>query len=199
MPLFLCCTADGSLAVFCSIRNGVRSSPSALQIIPLIGVSRNLFDGNVQGIINMPITFAPQLGQVLMCDFGPNSIPPEMSKVRHVVVLSPRRRTGSGWGSCIIVPFSTGAPSVVEPYHYRIPANKYRFFKRNTEVWAKGDMVAHVSFKRLDRVLCDGRFSSPSLDPEDFSAIQRLVWEAMGKPIIEDTKVVENVAEEEVI
>jgi len=132
-----------------------------------------------------------------MCDFGPNSMPPEMSKVRHVVVVSPRRKGGSGWGSCIVVPFSTVAPKAVEPYHYRIQANKYPFFKRDADVWAKGDMVAHVSFGRLDRVLCDGRYSSPQLDPDDLSAIQRLVWEAMGRPIVENSKVVEALAEED--
>jgi len=145
----------------------------------------------------MPITFTPQLGTVLMCDFGPNSTPPEMSKIRHVVVVSPRRRGRSGWGSCIVVPFSTVAPDAVEPYHHRIQANKYRFFRRDTEVWAKGDMVAHVSFSRLDRVFCDGRYCSPQLDLDDLCAVQRLVWEAMGRPAIENTKVVEAVAEEE--
>jgi uncharacterized protein YifN (PemK superfamily) len=134
-----------------------------------------------------------------MCDFGPNSISPEMSKIRHVVVVSPRRRDRSGWGCCIVVPFSTGVPRVVEPYHYRIQANKYRFFKRDADVWAKGDMVAHVSFSRLDRVFCDGKYASPQLDPDDLSAIQRLVWEAMGRPSVENAKVVEDVAEEEVI
>jgi uncharacterized protein YifN (PemK superfamily) len=107
--------------------------------------------------------------------------------------------TEGGWGSCIVIPFSTVAPKVVEPYHYRIPANKYRFFKRDTDVWAKGDMVAHVSFDRLDRVLCDGRYSSPMLDSGDLSAIRRLVWEAMGRPDVENTKVLELVAEEKVI
>jgi uncharacterized protein YifN (PemK superfamily) len=144
----------------------------------------------------MPITFTPELGQVLMCDFGPNSIPPEMSKIRHVVVVSPRRKGGSGWGSCIVVPFSTSVPEVVEAYHYRIQANKYRFFKRDTDVWAKGDMVGHVSFKRLDRVFCDGRYASPRLDPDDLAAIQRLVWEAMGRPIVETTEVIEEVVME---
>ena len=144
----------------------------------------------------MPITFTPQLGMVLMCDFGPNSKPPEMSKIRQVVVVSPRRKGGSGWGSCIVVPFSTGAPQVVEPYHYRIQANKYRFFKKDTDVWAKGDMVTHVSFARLDRVFCDGKYCSPTLNPEDFAAIQRLVWEAMGRPSVENIEAVIEIVEE---
>lgn len=144
----------------------------------------------------MPITFTPQLGMVLMCDFGPNSMPPEMSKIRQVVVVSPRRKRGSGWGSCIVVPFSTVAPNPTEPYHYCIQANKYRFFRKDTEVWAKGDMATHVSFGRLDRVFCDGRYASPLLNPEDLSAIQKLVWEAMGRPSVENNEVTEEIVEE---
>jgi uncharacterized protein YifN (PemK superfamily) len=158
VPLFLCYAVDGRLTVLCSIWNG--------DAVITLGFSDNISDwrvtqpyhGKARGIINMPITFTPQLGTVLMCDFGPNSMPPEMSKIRHVVVVSPRRKGGSGWGSCIVIPFSTVAPKAVEPYHYRIQANKYRFFRRDTDVWAKGDMVAHVSFSRLDRVFCDGRY-----------------------------------------
>jgi uncharacterized protein YifN (PemK superfamily) len=147
----------------------------------------------------MPITFTPQLGMVLMCDFGPNSMPPEMSKFRQVVVVSPRRKGDSGWGSCIVVPFSTGAPRVVEPYHYRIQANKYGFFRKDTDMWAKGDMVTHVSFARLDRVLCDGRYCSPRLNPDDLAAIRRLVWEAMGRPSIETIEVVEEIVEKVIV
>jgi hypothetical protein len=57
-------------------------------------------------------------------------------------------------------------------------------------------MVGHVSFKRLDRVFCDGRYASPRLDPDDLAAIQRLVWEAMGRPIVETTEVIEEVVME---
>lgn len=128
----------------------------------------------------MPITFTPQPGTVLMCDFSSGSIPPEMNKLRHVVVVSPRRRRSTG--CCIVVPISTVAPNPVEGYHLRIPANKYKFFKKDTDVWAKGDMVAHVSFQRLDRVLCDGKWGAPQISSQDLYRIQNLVWEALGCP-----------------
>jgi hypothetical protein len=57
-------------------------------------------------------------------------------------------------------------------------------------------MVTHVSFARLDRVFCDGKYSSPKLNPDDFAAIQRLVWEAMGRPSVENIEVVEEIVEE---
>jgi mRNA interferase MazF len=128
----------------------------------------------------MPIPFTPTPGMVLMCDFSSGSVPPEINKVRHVVVISPRRRRHTG--SCTVVPFSTVAPNPVEPFHVRIPANTYGFLKKDTDVWVKGDLVAHVSFQRLDRVLENGRFTSPSLTNDDFAAIQIAVWEGLGRP-----------------
>ena len=85
-----------------------------------------------------------------MCDFR-GLIEPEMTKVRHVAVLSPRRRRQHG--TCLVVPFSTVAPNPIESYHHRIPANSYSFFKGDTDVWAKADMITHVSLARLDRLL----------------------------------------------
>jgi mRNA interferase MazF len=134
----------------------------------------------------MPITFTPEPGMILMCDFRSGSVPPEMNKIRHVVVVSPRRRRRSG--SCLVVPMSTVAPNPVEPYHHRIPADRYSFFKPRTDVWAKCDLVTHVSFVRLDRVFDAGRYASPSLSPEDFSAIRRGVWEALGRPGIQGNR-----------
>lgn len=142
----------------------------------------------------MPITFVPKPGAVLMCDFRSDSIPPEMTKLRHAVVVSrrPRRRQGT----CIVVPISTVAPNPVERFHLRIPANKYPFFKRDTDVWAKGDMVCHVSYNRLDRVLIDGKRSPAEIDPDDLLSIQSLVWEAMGRPeltfAVETVQVIES-------
>ena len=182
MPLFL--YHDGLMTVLCSIMNGVPSSPSAISSIRLVGVLINIFINKTQGIINMPIQFVPQPGTVLMCDFS-GSIAPEMNKVRHVIVVSPRRRHRAG--CCIVVPVSTVAPNPVERYHFRIPANTYGFFKADTDVWVKGDMVAHVSFNRLDRVLCDGKYQSPSITLEHLRCIQRTIWEALGKPELDES------------
>jgi uncharacterized protein YifN (PemK superfamily) len=117
---------------------------------------------------------------VLMCDFGLSTVPPEISKMRHVIVVSPKHRRRSG--SCLVVPFSTVAPNPVEPFHFRVPANTYSFFKRNTDVWAKCDLITHVSLQRLDRVLDGGKYCSPKLAPAEFLEIQRCVWEALGRP-----------------
>lgn len=132
----------------------------------------------------MAILFVPQQGMVLMCDFDTGFVPPEIAKVRHVVVISPRHRRNSG--SCLVVPLSTVAPNPMEPFHYRIPANTYSFFRKNTDVWAKADLLSHVSFGRLDRVLDAGKYCSPMLSPADLQAIQQAVWEALGRPDVKE-------------
>jgi len=59
-----------------------------------------------------------------MCDFT-GFKPPEMVKKRPVVILSPRYRRRTGL--CIVVPFSTVEPELIEPHHHRIPAGTYNF------------------------------------------------------------------------
>lgn len=86
----------------------------------------------------MSITFHPNPGTVLICDFSTGFQPPEMVKRRHVVVVSPRRRHHSGL--CLVVPFSTVAPNPVEAFHHLIPVGAYPFFHPQRDVWAKGDM-----------------------------------------------------------
>jgi uncharacterized protein YifN (PemK superfamily) len=52
----------------------------------------------------MAINFVPKAGHVLMCDFR-DFKPPEMTKVRHVIVISPRERRFFP-GTYIVVPVS---------------------------------------------------------------------------------------------
>ena len=59
----------------------------------------------------------------------------------------------------------------------------YSFFKLDTDVWAKADMITHVSLARLDRVLDGGKYCSPTLKPYDLRSIQIGVWEALAKPV----------------
>jgi len=132
----------------------------------------------------MSILFIPRQGMVLMCDFDTGFVPPEITKVRHVIVVSPRHRRNSG--SCLVVPLSTVAPQPVEPFHYRIPANTYSFFRKNADVWAKADLFSHVSFGRLDRVLDGGKYCSPMLNRSDLEGVQHAVWEALGRPTVRD-------------
>src|SRR5690242_1063138 len=107
----------------------------------------------------MPLSFAPDLGQILMCDFTNGFMRPEMQKMRHCVVISPNRHSGT----CIIVPLSTAAPTPIESYHFKIPRNVYPCLECGVDIWAKGDMLTHAAYARLDRPKEYGRFASRTL------------------------------------
>lgn len=136
----------------------------------------------------MPITFTPGPNDVLMCEFGPDprritsgvmagplAVPPEIWKRRHVVVVS----HGQG-GTCLVVPFSTEAPTRVRGFHHRIPAGSYPFFETGKDSWAKADIMEAVSYGRLDRVRIDGRFSTARLSDADFRAVRACALDALS-------------------
>jgi uncharacterized protein YifN (PemK superfamily) len=119
----------------------------------------------------------PRVGQVVMCDFDSMGFQkPEMRKIRHCVVVARRKSNRV----CLLVPFSTQPPPSIQPYHYRIAPNKYSFFARNVEIWAKADMLTHAGFFRLDRVLDNGRYSDRFLEDEDFRGVMVAVLHAVG-------------------
>ena len=95
----------------------------------------------------MPLTYHPGPGAIVICDFSTGFQPPEMVKVRPVVVISPRRRTTQ---LVTVVPLSSVAPAPVEPWHYPLPPGAYP--PARGVIWAKCDMVATVGLARLDRV-----------------------------------------------
>ena len=84
----------------------------------------------------MTISFVPSAGDVLMCDFD-GFKPPEMTKVRPVIILSPRsRRTFPD--TYIVVPTSRTPPAAVEGWHCqlkRLECSK-RFFMPSE--WKRG-------------------------------------------------------------
>ena len=132
----------------------------------------------------MPITFYPKPGTVLMCDFNTGFTPPEMTKRRPVVVISPRyRRSGQ---ICIIVPLSTKAPKSVEPFHHRLDPRSLPGKLAQEDTWAKCDMVTTVSFRRLDRVFIGKKhsgkpvYTAKLVIPSDLEAIRQGVVSAIG-------------------
>lgn len=98
----------------------------------------------------MPLTYHPETGTILICDYnlGGGFIEPEMVKRRPVVVISPRFRHRD-W-LCTVVPLSTTPPSPAQAYHYKLELDDPLPEPYNSPVqWVKGDMLATVSFKRL--------------------------------------------------
>lgn len=131
----------------------------------------------------MPITFYPDHGSILMCDFNSGFNPPEVVKRRPVVVVSPRR---NNFQVCTVVPLSRTAPNPIEDHHHRLdPASLPRSL-RGRDSWAKCDMLMTVSLSRLDRIL-DGKgpqgarkYIVGKLTPADFKAVRIGILYAIG-------------------
>lgn len=91
-----------------------------------------------------PISFVPSDGMILLCDFSTGFRPPEMVKMRPVVILSRHSRNRQ---TCSVVPLSTVVPADHTSRAHELDASKYFFLNRST--WAKCDMVTSVSRERL--------------------------------------------------
>jgi len=133
------------------------------------------------------ITFAPRRGAILMCDFGPDAqdpntfplrkppvaVPPEIWKVRRVVVVSNdaiNHKHGRAPGVCLVVPFSATPPNTPEPWDVLFPARSYRSLTR--DVWAKCASVGIVSHARLDRVIAGQGYRTDFLTAVDMARIE---------------------------
>lgn len=118
---------------------------------------------------------------VLICDFSTGFKPPEMVKVRPVVIISPRRRVGD---VCTVVPLSSKEPEQLMPWHHRLSPGAYP--SARGPMWAKCDMMATVSCDRLDRVMVKDRLTGRRsyhallLGPDDMAAILSGVKSALG-------------------
>src|SRR5260370_32016872 len=71
-------------------------------------------------------------------------------KTSAIVLSFPRKKHT---GTCLVVSLSLDPPNVIEGWHYRFPQNAYPCMVQNTDIWAKGDMLTHAAFPRLDRPL----------------------------------------------
>jgi len=98
----------------------------------------------------MPLAYPPKPGMIVMCDFTSGSRPPEMTKVRPVIVLSPGMSSRSGLTT--VVSLSTTPPDPVEPFHLKVPCTDLPMldWAQRGETWVKGDMVNAVALSRLN-------------------------------------------------
>lgn len=134
----------------------------------------------------MSINFVPERGRILMCNFDMARVPPEMEKVRRVVVVSPRsynRRHGSKPGRCLVVPFSATNPAHhLTPADVPFDATTYRSL--TVETWAVCSAVMTVSHDRLDRVpIRLGRrimYSAEMLSGADMTRVELGLRHALG-------------------
>ena len=96
----------------------------------------------------MAITFHPNPGTILECDYS-GMKEPEMVKKRPVLVISPRSRIH---GLVTVVAISTTAPHTLLPWHYSLILPKPLAPSwPECEVWIKGDMINTFRLARFDR------------------------------------------------
>lgn len=134
----------------------------------------------------MSIQFAVAPGTVVLCDYSFGFRPPEMVKRRPAVVISPRLPHRDRL--CTVVPLSGSPPAHEIAYQCRIElleALPTPF--EQTVWWAKADMLATVSFDRLDlfRTARDResgrrRYMHPKIIAADFKRVQDCVLHALG-------------------
>jgi len=132
----------------------------------------------------MPILYYPLPGEILLCDYGEDVIPPEMAKRRPVVIVTPRlRRRGELVG---VVPLSTTVPDELEDFHCRIElARPLPAPYDSPLMWGKCDMFSVVSRARLDRFKA-GRgggkrlFVAGKVSPEQLKAIKAAMLCGLG-------------------
>lgn len=131
---------------------------------------------------NQPLPYHPKQGEVLRCDYC-NLVDPEMSKVRWVVVISPKFLNRPNL--CTVVPLSTKPPHKIEKYHVLMDKDPAPD-SGGDPVWAKCDMLMTVSFARLTAYYQgrrpDGKrnYVTLSVSGKELGQIQQGALYAMG-------------------
>jgi len=134
----------------------------------------------------MALTYYPQIGEILLCDYTTGFIIPEMTKRRPVVVISPRLRRRNDLVA--VVPLSTTDPTPAETHHCPLTLTKALPAPFDgLEMWAKCDMVATVSRQRLDRFKAGRKanggarvYLSGQLDADQIKAVKAAVLCGLG-------------------
>lgn len=133
----------------------------------------------------MPIQYHPEPGAIVLCDFTDGFKPPEMCKLRPVVILS--RKISNKHNLCTVVSLSTSEPLSIMPYHKKIDLPKgipERYLRKPT--WVKGDMINAVGFHRLDLIRLGKndkgkrKYFTKTLDKKNYQLVQKCVLQAMG-------------------
>lgn len=127
----------------------------------------------------MSISYTPPNGTILICSFS--GIKPEMEKRRPVIILS-----AISYRLALVVPLSTTWPEPPMPWHYLLKLQKpLPGHFTETECWAKCDMIAPVSFDRLD-LFYNGKdrngkrkYLFPKISDEELEAMRTCVVRAV--------------------
>lgn len=134
----------------------------------------------------MAIQFALPVGTLVLCDYSRGGFqPPEMVKRRPAIIVSPRLPHRDGL--CTIVPISGSFDGRALPYVVELNlAVALPDPFQHQKVWAKCDMLATVSFARLDMFRTERdhtgkrRYLKPRLTAEQLTAIRHGILNALG-------------------
>jgi uncharacterized protein YifN (PemK superfamily) len=126
----------------------------------------------------MALGFFPRAGQIFMADFS-DLKEPEMTKIRPVIVVSPRLPQRSK--IVAIVPISLTAPTHNLPFCYRLSKNYHPAEPDDLPCWAKADMLMNVALRRLDAFKVGRRqYTYPTLIPEDLAGVRHAILCGLG-------------------
>lgn len=126
----------------------------------------------------MGLLFHPRAGQIFMCDFSGFKVP-EMTKLRPVIVISPRLPHRSE--IVAIVPVSLTPPTHSLPFCYRLSKNYHPEEEDGRPCWAKADMLMNIGTYRLTAFKIGRRkYVYPTLTPEDLAAVRHAVLCGLG-------------------
>lgn len=133
----------------------------------------------------MPLKYNPDKGTIVICDYNTGFQPPEMTKRRLSVVISPNFKKRANL--CTIVPFSTTPPKPIMPYHYLLKLDDTLPSPYDShEQWVKADMLATVGCNRLTLPFSgkdeNGKrqYIKRIISGDDFDAIIKCVLNAIG-------------------
>lgn len=126
----------------------------------------------------MAIQYFPRAGAILVCDLS-DFRPPEMDKVRPVMVISPRLPNRGQIVS--VVPLSTTSPRQVMPYTVMLSKNYHPKQPDHPGVWAKCDMVTNLCIDRLNGFKVGRRkWELPVATADDLEAVRLGVLHGLG-------------------
>lgn len=133
----------------------------------------------------MPIKYDLPPSTVLLCDYSKGGFrEPEMVKRRPVIVISPRLRHRTGLMT--VVPLSTTVPANPAAHHCQVTLPQSLPGFPIPVCWVKADMIATVSFDRLDMFRTDRdlngkrKYLTPRVSEADFIAVLACIRAALG-------------------
>ena len=131
----------------------------------------------------MTLPYRPKPGEVLICGFDDAARGVEMVKRRPVVVVS--CEASHHRNLCTVVPISTTAPIPPRSWHHPLPYLAVAGWQAKALMWVKCDMLATVSFERLNapyRKSRSGgrRYQNHVLATADLEAIRLCIRSYLG-------------------